>query len=321
MKRLIFLHIGKTGGATLDEMLNKKKKRFELSGQITHIDPQEICQRLFESEIIVIHGFPYNIKSMIGEKLWNNLVEASYRLCIFRNPLDRIVSEWKFAYQKQSQFSLPFIPYIKSMNIDQLTSPVDSGNFFPGYFGQPETDQICLDDWLTFYSQTSPKHFSEAKQSLFNDENKSFTSIYYSSASLKNSEMSLGFNLSRNIQYSILSHHFGLDFISEPRPNKDILLTTELMTRSLSSLLTRDSDFRNFFEPIRSDGNPTYRNSIDFIRKHSKNVTKVSDDSQQLFHVSPQNKIKFFQENHIDYTIWQSTNIHQLKSLSDLTLF
>ena len=85
MKKLIFMHIGRTGGSSMMKWLNPGMKLFIHAPDKLKPGKEGIesaWEQIRESQIIQIHGGP-NLMQYIGVDRWNMLL-SSTRLCVIR---------------------------------------------------------------------------------------------------------------------------------------------------------------------------------------------------------------------------------------------
>ena len=163
-KRLIFLHIGKTGGQSFQKWIDPsiRTKTFEYNATSCHENSTAIVAKSAESSIIHIHGPSKGFASHFESHQWNELLLDSARFCIIRDPIAKFESDFRYAFQTKSPHEIPHVhSFWVQSRIPFKPSVTD-------YFSQNKINRLDINDWvqlvydhfLSSNSVDSDEHFS-----------------------------------------------------------------------------------------------------------------------------------------------------------------
>ena len=299
MKRLIFMHIGRTGGSSMMKWLNPGMKLFIFAPDKLKPGKEGIesaWKQMRESQIIQIHGGP-NLMQYIGADRWNNLLSESIRLCIIRNPIDQYESIWRSAFDRRSPTYLPFVP-------SAVQAPKPGGNNINlgCYFTQKESGRVDINEWFDLAHEIKHGGLNLTHQT---PEEISHMSPYFNNRYDEFIESIFAQNICQNKHYYTIVHNIGYDFIHSPRSREsDIFFASEILNESFAHFVANNIKFRQFTK-YHSQPNITASQVIEDISKKVYNNTKSLKDNNDIS-LSASNRYKFFLDNRIDFTLWQS---------------
>lgn len=163
-RTLIFLHIFKTGGVTLNKILSRQFPPDSVF-VITHAAPPVIREALLEFKQLS-HKDTKQIRYLAGHMPFGfhkYLVQPCIYTTLLRNPVDRVISEY-YAFQRNADSYL--YKEITSRNI-RLEDYVREGMFL-AWNGQVRLLRETSKDWLEIFGPVSlsRKNLQVAKENL-----------------------------------------------------------------------------------------------------------------------------------------------------------
>ena len=149
-KKLIFLHLGKCGGSTVMANLARSDRvqLFSYNRSSLSLTDEEVLEGSLDADIIHIHGVQ-GFRSRFSDEQWRRLLDQSIRLCFVREPIQKYISDYRFAFQEELQHQLPFIPnfnFCKIKDVARNRSKIDISYeaFSGGYFTQTKEAMLPL---------------------------------------------------------------------------------------------------------------------------------------------------------------------------------
>ncbi len=308
------MHIGKTGGQSINNWWGDEMKVFEYSLEMSKKSSDQVYNLLLASDIIHIHGAT-SLKEKLDTKLWTELLDQSIRFSVIRNPISKLESDWRYAYQTSSNLQLPYVPnFVK----EKIISPNDSiDRTRGGYFDQNLENQISINDFIDIYFEFHQRKLPHYKRTE-NEATKSFngTSPYFNFACDDANDGNTELHFRQDAQINDIGWHLGGDFISSPRSkDKDILITTELLNESFALLILSNPVFRRFTKFSQED--LAFENTISSLQELSLNSSEEKYKKDPNFLLSPSNRYRFYLYNRLDFTCWQSATIQTAQQIKE----
>ena len=330
MKRLLFLHLRKTGGSTFAGLL----KDFGGDGYLNinqssvSVDRSELCEKLLNARVIEIHNLGIPFSSLFEAEWWSSFEKTLFKIVLIRNPCDQFASEFRYWHQNPgiAGFDLPFVPNIPEIDrLDLLAKRVgmlglNGAGCIGSYFEQKQDEWMSLNDivelqWQGFdgegtdfadnFVASSPKGIES--YSRFLDSLKSNAAYFDKSIDVSMSQL-LDCWFSRNRQSSNVFAHFGQHFLGSPRLapiHMDLVIPTEMLDFVIANLVVFKAPISSFF--LDSLYSPELPVVFERIRSRIKNVTRKEYLEMDECKMSPSARFKFYLMNRFDFTIWQSS--------------
>lgn len=333
-KRLIFLHIGKCGGTTVEANLARRDSArwFDYNADTSALTDEEVVERSLNADIIHIHGTTKRYTSRFSNDQWKHLLSESIRLCIVREPIKKYISDYRFAIQIKSQRQLPFIPNFQFSNIKEASRngrkiEIGSEIYGTGYFTQANENMLSLNDCIELSWELNSSPANKDPCPMINHANEIYrqtvanlnTSTFAAKLFSENYDGLLTFYLRRNAIYKEVGLELGTDFMCSPRSDfLDILLCTELLDESLAAVCALFGDFRKFMREELNTSNRSTSNLFMLYRGMMGKtgiVNKTRSDIEEPS-ISPKNRFRFFLMNRDSYLLWQSSSLYSMQLLN-----
>jgi len=332
MERLIFLHIGKTGGTSFRAILRKDDSDFrylQFNSSTSGMNNDELFKQCMNSRVIIIHGSSTSFRSKFSDEKWSQLLLNSIRLVVVRNPLDKFESDFRYAHQVKSGLQIFSVPHFE---IDVYTQSSKDMNTIFNYFTPPSSKRLSINDVVSINWESSFDTIEDSYSLDPDDQN-----IYhcpYSSTILSSKyagivkspyfhievdrqiDNNLSFIFNFNSIYTEIVNHLGIDFLLAPRSRShDIILTTELLNHSLACMIVDSRPLREFTNWYLPEGieEQDYELVLQMLNRKVSNRTDSKITENNEYSLTPKNRFKFFQLARKAYTVWMSS----LKVCSD----
>ena len=289
IKRIVFCHIPKTGGYSFLKWV--KPSIYALNDVERRCDPLNIKQKLFQSEIIEIHGGnPRALSDILGSETEHYLSE-SLLISIIRNPIQQYESLCKDAYVNKAYLDLP------------LASRSFLNASLEGMYSQSYNDfHFDINSMFRMYESFWLNKVSSPEDQAQHKEIQNFKSNHLFSQ-LSSRMVNSNYLFRRNAQSSYLNSVFERDFVinSIRSPGQCILLTTELLDRAFAKLITNTKilkDFSIFSESIDLDATNVAEKLLELRVNVTKRLTSATTT------LSQENAYKYLELNKLDHTVW-----------------
>ena len=301
MERIIFSHIGKSGGTSVFKRVLPGVPVVRITGDQKITD--KLIQQLFSAKVIKIHVNNLNIRKVSG--LWDELLKTSIRFSVIREPLIRDKSVWVWHLKGKSRFALPHIP-----SFDKKSGK--KGKYqLNGYHLQDTIHKLSYESWLKLRLEAScsgtSSNFLDRQFGLHSSHGAESRNFNCSADQL--SQLGINVNNGFDFQYDQIARDLGDDFIHSPRQMPlDFLLCTELLDEAMSALCMSSSLFRQIYCPNNINN---YKELLSYFKGNRKNITPSEYDSIGT-NISAEDRFKFYRLNRLDYTLWNSSIIQSV---------
>ena len=318
MKRLIFLHIGKSGGTSVLGWLNMGQgvKVYNYNHDSSLAGSDCVRTAAADADVVHIHGAGKGFKSNFDESNWLDFIQDSIRLCVVRDPIAKFESDFRYALEQVSPHQ---IPYVATYGF------AENGGFGQSdYCSQSSDKRIDINEWVDFafschLSSFGLMGFGRVEDELNILQNHDAASRFSSGQGsdyfdIKN-ELSVDSKMKwwmRSVfesQFMEITRHFGAEFLLFPRvdPSFDILMTTELLDMSFARCIAQHDFFKKFTVYAHAPtGVSVFWDLVNSLKSSRRNMT--SREFLEPSKLSPPSRFKFFALSRNSHLLWRSAS-------------
>ena len=136
MKRLLFLHLRKTGGSSFRSWLEggNSDDTFKINESVVSLSKNEIRQKLLNAKIIEVHNLATPLNDLVGDDEWWSLFQKDlFKVVLVRNPCDQIASEFRYWHQFPEIGGLDFLSqnFVLAHSFEKLAYDIDCSKDSP----------------------------------------------------------------------------------------------------------------------------------------------------------------------------------------------
>ena len=321
MRKLLFIHIPKTGGTTVSSLFNRDLNILQINNLPVASSMNILRENLQkeQSANILIHspltghidrhfGIDYTKRFLAN----NNIVMT----CI-RCPSALLESSWKYELFKSEMYAdykNYHLPLNTHMNVLDPEKKYTMSEAVQDYDEQKDSEKISIDSFVNYLFELnvatggniSENYISTMNPIIkFRRESEEEKRYWCTGSGVYGSNTSIG---EVNVQHKYLTKLYSEDLLSQtPQMDVDssstIILPTEKLSSTLASILILNKELNKYFDPNMFTYGESYDATImDYINRKSKN--KSAKEMKEVIALTPIQKFKYNRMAYKDMALW-----------------